>query len=844
MNSKSKGTEIIWRVVFLVLSIVVGVGFAMVLYINNAYPEGSDVYGHLYKINYLVEALRAGVWYPMYAPSWYNSIELFRYWPPFSYYVVAVVQIVLRLDIYNAFLVFAGLAYVINMYGWYKFAKDYSSYVSVFLIGTLYFFAPDNLRVFFSEGNIPRIFISALLPLVFYQVHGYLEMGKKRSLIYISLLLFVITTSHFMIAAMVGVSIFLYLLIHACATRQWSKHLIFLLFSINGYILAGILLVTGLTGGLVSQSSESSVSTISSWAQEAYLSLNPFYRIGQLDVFYFGLGLFIVCVIGFISANRKTMPGFLAGLLIFFSTTTVVTPVIELLPLSQVFWMQRFIPMATCFIFMALIYWNKLRKSVLAIFVLLMVVDSIPSFGFVMEESSQPVEMRVETSAQEILLPDAIELTGNRLAIIDGSLFGSLPSYYLSKDGFENTTHYSFGWAFQGAKTVDNIVQINEAFDNGFYFYMFDRLLELGDDTVLVDKAQIPEESRSFFDYAAESVGYTLAIENDSVILLKYEEVTGQYGTLVSSDCIAIGRDSQYISYIYPQFIQGKSDLLDDYTYEELEGYSKIYLSAFDYEDKEMVEEMLDQLATNGTQIYIDMQNIPVDRLTGKNEFLGVYAQFIAFTETFPVFEKDDTSQFKLPFNTDDYAVWNTVYLSGLTTRLKTSFYDTQTNLAYVGTNENENLIFIGFNPVFYYITTGHEDLLEFLNEVFDLEPNGLPERTIVPITITYDFDEVIIESDYDNVNTNLAFLDCFVPSQEIMESDSLMIVSAGTTILTMQYPYFAMGLVVSCIGLVIYGILIFFFVIRKDKAVVEKVGEEVKKSEVPNAQESQEKYL
>ena len=55
-------------------------------------PSGNDVWGHLYKSEYLYKALKRGQIYPLYDETWYNGIQLYRYWPPLSYYITAVLM--------------------------------------------------------------------------------------------------------------------------------------------------------------------------------------------------------------------------------------------------------------------------------------------------------------------------------------------------------------------------------------------------------------------------------------------------------------------------------------------------------------------------------------------------------------------------------------------------------------------------------------------------------------------------------------------------------------------------------------------------------------------------------
>ena len=180
-------------------------------------------------------------------------------------------------------------------------------------------------------------------------------------------------------------------------------------------------------------------------------------------------------------------------------------------------------------------------------------------------------------------------------------------------------------------------------------------------------------------------------------------------------------------------------------------------------------------------EFFIDMQHIPVNKLTGKTEFLGVYAQFIQFTERFPVMENKDGVQFKLDFKAPGYEVWNTVYLSGAADRVREAYYDNVTSLTYVARHENPNITFLGFNPVYYYHEDKIPELLTFINEIFEEEPGFICKSEIVPIEVTYEHDKITIHSDRDGVSTGIANLDCFMAAEneEKISRNNLVVVDS-----------------------------------------------------------------
>lgn len=784
------------------------VAFLAYLYCNSIYPDSvdTDTFGHLFKSNYLYHALKEGTLYPVYTEYWYNGMELFRYWPPLAYYVLSLLQFLTAGDVLNAFYLFVAVVYLLNMVGWFLIGKSENRLGMAFLAGNLYFFCPDNIRIFMAEGNIPRIFINALLPIAFYCVWECLHRKHYKNLIGLAVVVWLITTSHYMIAAMTGISIFVFCAVYSIINKEW-KGIVYITIDLAcAYLASGVFLLPGLTGGgLTSQNSEASIATINQWAQEAVKSLNPFFRGGEgyIRSFYFGLVIFVIVLLGIVAANKKTGAGFITTLFIFVCITTSASAVVRLLPMSQVFWMQRFVPMAMCIFFLTFVMWKELKQSVIIVFTIAMLTDGLMTFSLLTEVREQPVKLLVEQDMSKYLLAEAVELTENRVGILDNSTWGAVPSWYFSKNMDESSVQYSFGWAYQGAETLNNIVSINEAAQGSFFEYVFDRLLELGDDTVLVDKKLVAEADIPAMKRAAEKLGYILYDENNSVWLYHLEEADGSFGIVKQYRNIAIGEHAQALCYVYPQFGYGESACLEDYSLEDFLQYEKVYLSGFTYHDKEAAETLLLEAADRGVEIYIDMQHIPENKLTGKSEFLDVYAQYVAFTEKFPVLSTNNGSQFKLDFKTAGYAAWNTVYLSGASERIKDAYYDDITSLNYVAKNGSPNITFLGFNMVYYYHENRMPELLTFLNEIFEEEPGQICESELVPISVVYESDKVTVTSPKDDVNTGIAALDCFVMSdeQEKHIQSNLLVVDSGITVYDVEYTDFKLGMIASVMG-------------------------------------------
>ena len=257
-----------------------------------------------------------------------------------------------------------------------------------------------------------------------------------------------------------------------------------------------------------------------------------------------------------------------------------------------------------------------------------------------------------------------------------------------------------------------------------------------------------------------------------------------------------------------------------------MSSYKKIYLSGPNYHNKAYCENLILQLAKSGVKIYVDMHNLQNERSVGRNSFLGVVAQPITFTETFPVLEMKNGKQFKLGNISERYTEWRTVYFTNLHNVTRKSEYQPNRYLDYLGTTLNNNITFIGLNLV-YYCAADHvqsEQLYKFLDEVFEVGRNEVPKPVVVPLNIVYDTNSTSIHSDYDNVNTTLSNLDSFIIDRDVRNT-TLLHVNSGDTNIKIVYMYFKDGLICSILGItlyIIYFVIVWNLSMYKTKGVIQ----------------------
>ncbi|MDE7019260.1 MAG: hypothetical protein K2P65_17105, partial [Lachnospiraceae bacterium] len=456
----------------------------------------------------------------------------------------------------------------------------------------------------------------------------------------------------------------------------------------------------------------------------------------------------------------------------------------------------------TAVLLVTLLCWERLKSVFLIAALLVMVGSNIPAV--LSTRDGDYVLQRDKQLINDYLLDEAAACTKNRVAIMDIANLGAFPQWYFKCQDID----VMFGWDYENAKTVQNQMSLNEAFLDGFYDYMFDRLLLCGNDTAVILKELLEDGAYDNLLAAAGRNGYEAVAENENAIVLNATSVDGSYGIVTHYENLAIGENAYYIAYIYPSFGYGASACLEDYTVEELSQYHKLYLSGFTYRDKEKAENMLKELSRKGTEVYIDMQHIPLNAVTGKNEFMDVYAQFVQFNIDFPVLENDNGNQFKLDFKTNDYAVWDTVYVSGCDEILKETVYENKSHLVYLGQNNDPNVTFMGFNLLYYYLTTHNQDLKRFLDEALQLSSDVMPEPDIVPVQVEREPDRVVVYTEADNVNCNIAAVDALEADRIVSMQENLLMVNQGETIFRIIYAGQREGMFFSILGIIALGVM------------------------------------
>ncbi|MDD6794857.1 MAG: 6-pyruvoyl-tetrahydropterin synthase-related protein [Clostridiaceae bacterium] len=795
----------------IILIMLASLSVAYYVWNSKFFPTGYDIYGHLFKGNFLYNSLKEGDIYPLFTRFWYNGVQPFRYWAPLSYYFLAILQFIVGGNIFNAYIAFIAMNFFLGALGWLRFGRQYNRMVLCTSIAMLWFFMPDNLRVFFSEGNIPRIFITMLLPHLFYNICRFNEERNKKYMIHITVITCLIILSHLMIGAMVTLAVFLVLLIYAITNKRYKEFIYTTTIMFISFAIVGIWLLPNLKGGLVGMEKSASGDVMSKLF-EVSISLNPFLKIEDVGSFYFGISIFLIMLLGIFLSGKKSAPAFLAAMIIFIGTTTTFSDIIYGLGLNQYIWMMRFTPIAYTIVLIGIIKWDKCKKIIPAIFIVVMFVDGVSNFSI--ERCYNSMETNVGVSnynevAESIGFAHAADITQQRVAIYDRSLYGSFPSLYFSLDN--RNIPYTYGWGWQGTATSSNIVLLNTALEKQYYYYLFDRSIEMGADTLILKKSELKydEDIYKKVESIANIFGYKMEEEN-KYSFVYHKDIKGNFGIKTDYEALAIGNSANYISLEYPIFERGHSNNIEDYTYEELSKYKKIYLSGFKYKNKSEAEKLIRRLTNDGIKVFIDMNSIPNDILSGKQIFLNVEAESITFNEKFPKLKYKDKEILCDDFSREN-STWKTVYLNNLENTIGSANHEDR-EYDFLGTGENENMVFIGFNLLYHTMEDNDENTRQMLNDVFGTDAEKVPKREIVDIDVKYEANQITINTNEDKVNTTIAYQDNFISDSKVEKSNNLLTVNRGTTKISIQYPYLKSGILLSILGLILIIMVINFY--------------------------------
>jgi len=156
------------RIVMLLLVVCLGLLLAWPLLARPGLPRATDAELHIYRTAEMGYSLRAGEFYPRWAPDYYYGYgyPIFNYYAPFTYHLGSWLTLLQPERAVAGTKGVLLLAYILGGVGAYLLGKEYGGARGGFLSATVFLCSPYILLInSHIRGDVPEVFAVALLPL-------------------------------------------------------------------------------------------------------------------------------------------------------------------------------------------------------------------------------------------------------------------------------------------------------------------------------------------------------------------------------------------------------------------------------------------------------------------------------------------------------------------------------------------------------------------------------------------------------------------------------------------------------------------------------------------------------
>lgn len=794
----------ICHVMFPIVYAALAILFIVLTMRNGLWPAETNAMYPLYCGDMVYRSIQEGIWYPFYDTMWFAGSETLRYFGPVPAYLLALCQALANGDNIGGAYIFLGLLVFGSCCMWLWIGARLNRPFLGGILGLVWFLTPYNIHTLVVQGDLARSLAYCALPLLIYETRDYLKEPdwKKRPFFGVCFLLLALT--HPGCAAITALVWIIYLISWRLILHNGTGIGILICMAACGTMAAGLWLVPYLMGGTFHGDFHDAMAAS---FQPLLDSLNVrSYWTDPRGTVYFGLALFVACLLIGVFGRENSTPEARTALVLLACTTTISYITMRILPGSMYFRAVWLFSAAAALGLMALLNWNTVKKPVTIVLTLLLLADTLPAFQLILSGSGEvrTAEERMDEVVEATLRSEAQAITTQRLAILDEDATGAEGIYLASL--WENPVPILGGVGRNQSELSENLAQLNLAVREGGYLYVFDRCMEMGCDTILLQTALIENENLAggAVEQAASRLGYQLIQDNGSYRLYHCDLGAG-WGIVSKYSAIGIGSTAGYTSIAYPAMQETNDPNLNHYTFEQLSSYELVFLAGFTYDDREEAEDLVLKLSEAGVHVVISADGIPLNKKTHSRDFLGVICNDIEFSNGYPELDTID-GILNTKLFPPGYSKWDTVYVEGLDD-VWGYVLDNDLKLPFYGTVRNDHIVIVGLNLNYFFALTGDEAVEQLLNHGMRLPSGRLPERTAVPLKITYGRDSITLTTAFENVNTGLTFHDSF-DSPDIREENNLTMVDQGTTVIRLAYPYANVGLACSAVGILLLCLL------------------------------------
>jgi uncharacterized membrane protein len=690
----------------------------------NAIPWGSDTLGHVSRLEFLTKSIQQGIYIPDIYPSWYLGMQLFRYYPPLTYYFLILIDLITR----QAVLAVNWLIFLCALIGGLSFLlyKKWIGWLPAIGGGLIYLILPDNVRVAFSEGNLPRVLASAFVPLLFYLMLDFFERPQHQiNLVGISAIFLLFVFCHPMMAAIYAIfAAIIALLSWLVKMSNWRSATLVIACIALGIGLAGWWLLPSLTGGIT----ELNATAVTQALPVSSLStlLNPLLRLRNPEIEYSGLSLVVFSLAALFSKNirdKRTIVFTAAGLAGILAYTPFFNEIFKSLPAHNLLWPSRFQGISSFLILLSSLWFLRkisgIKKGLIAILLFAVMITDV---GL----SKRLIATRLPSADLVAVSTEIGAQSGWREVTLDKSKLGSQASYFIDENSQREQV---FGWAYQGAKTAKNVAGLNDAMDFGAYTYLLDRLALFGVDDVIMLNDAVPSEVISPI---LISDNFSIASQNSFLTHLHRDGLPR--AVIADYPGMAIGKGAVNYSFLFPQIVQGNSNYIDDYSLEQLEHYKTLVLSGFSWHDKNKVEALVQAVADQDVNIVIDLTQTQLDPVAQIAQFLGVWGEPIIMDPNPVTVDWKGQRTTLMGFGKPN-DLWYTQAPQGVDQNEATLQYLGQT-LVVIGSinHDNHKIWFLGLNLVYHALETRDPEALKMLSDVLQFVSGAMNHYRFIPL--------------------------------------------------------------------------------------------------------------
>lgn len=713
--------------------------YSPVLFTNISYPWGDDAWGHLYKAEFLFRSIQQGDFFPRYLPAWYNGIDPYRYWAPLPYYILSVIRFFAG-DIFRTAGIFVFLTGFLSSCGWLLFSKK-TGLINAFVLAIIWSAAPDNLRVAFAEGNIPRVTAQIFLPLLIYLTLEILDnyRGQRYKKVALVLVINLAIVSHAMMGALFLVFI-TSLICFVCifGNRDFKGLATTILWMMLGVIISSWWLLPAMSGGITAVSKEAVTEAIGYYPLTE--ALNPLLRLENPDIIYFGLAYFALIPFALYNWRFKTpyqKAAIVVGLLVFVQAITTFKDIFNKFPLRHLLYPRYGITLGVAFLILGCVDLKEIarlvkKKKFAMLAVAAVLAAALAADGFI--SAKVLIKPRDYPTDLDNLLRSSLSDKGYKVALLDLSKQTSVPTLLIPQ---KYNRELVYGWSWQGAKTSQNIMLLNSSLEKGWYSYLFDRLIEMGTTDIIVrndiieGKPLFQEQAAAFQFVYRESIGE----------LTSYNRESGPYLVTADYSILGIGQFTPNLAMAFPEIELGRYNEVDKYGLEELQKYKAVLLSGFSWVSKNNAESLILEYARKGGRVVVDLSGVPKDVLSNRSSFLGVVAEPVIMGDR-PLVTMGE-SEVRLSTLPAENLPWKTFVLEGVDkVSSLVHYYDQKRPIEGYKVYSNQNIYFVGLNLPYYAFLTKDEFVLKMLSDLLQTQPGKTIDRNLI------EFDRLVCDQE------------------------------------------------------------------------------------------------